>query len=43
MGNEERDEDHGAVLAVKTGSRPHMILLGPIQSLDELLKRPPLF
>ena len=43
MGNEERGKDHGSILAVKPGCRPDMILIGPVQSLDELLERPPLF
>ena len=30
MSHEERGQDHRAVVAVKTGSGPHVILVGPV-------------
>ena len=42
MGHEECGQDHRPVVAVKPSSGPHMILIGSIQALDELLKCSPL-
>jgi len=41
MRHKERGQDHRAVVAVKPGGGPHVIFIGPVQALDELLKRPP--
>ncbi len=37
MGHEESCQDHRAVVAVKTGNRPYIILVGSVQSFDKLL------
>lgn len=42
MSHKERCQDHCAVVAVKPGCGPHVILIGSVQALDELFKRSPL-
>lgn len=43
MGHKECGQDHRAVVAVEPGSGLHMILISPVQALNELLKCSPLF